>query len=236
VTAAAPRALLVHGLWHGAWSWDGVRSELADAGVDAAAVELPLTSLEDDVATVRAELDADPRPAVLVGHSYGGAVITAAGAHPAVRHLLYLAAFQLDEGESISRVLPDRAVPPTELASALTFSADGGQVGIDPRRAPELLYGQVPADAVALALSRLRPVARGIFGARPGAIAWRAVRSTYAVCSEDRCVAPELQRAMAERAGERLEWASDHSVPLSHPQLVAGLIIRIVRQPAPPAG
>jgi pimeloyl-ACP methyl ester carboxylesterase len=231
---AAVRAVLVHGLWHGAWSWDDVRSELDDAGVASAAVELPMSSLEDDVAAVRAELDADPRPAVLVGHSYGGAVITSAGTHPAVRHLLYLAAFQLDAGESISRVLPERAIPPTELGSALQFSADGQQVGIDPARAPDLLYAQSDARTVATALDRLRPVARGLFAARPGEIAWQTLPSTYAVCTEDRCVAPDLQRAMAERAGERLEWASDHSPSLSHPQLVADLIIRIARRPAPP--
>lgn len=228
------RTVLVHGLWHGAWSWDGVRAELADAGVDSAAVELPMTSLADDVAAVRAELDADPRPVVLVGHSYGGAVITAAGLHAAVRHLAYVAAFQLDAGESISRVLPEREIPETELGAALTFSTDGQRIGIDPVRAPALLYGQADPATVGPAIARLRTVVRGLFSARPDEIAWHTVPSTYAVCTEDRCVAPDLQRAMAERAGERLEWASDHSPSLSHPQLVADLIIRIVRQPARP--
>ena len=91
-------AVLVHGLWHGAWAWDGVRARLEAAGVPSAAVELPMTSLEDDVAATVAELDRFGKPAVLVGHSYGGAVVTAAGEHPHVRHLLYLAAFAAGRG------------------------------------------------------------------------------------------------------------------------------------------
>ena len=86
-------AVLVHGLWHGGWAWDGVRARLDAAGVPSAAVELPLTGFEDDVAATLAALDRFGKPAVLVGHSYGGAVVTAAGEHPHVTHLLYLAAF-----------------------------------------------------------------------------------------------------------------------------------------------
>ena len=96
-----------------------------------------LTSLEDDVAATVAELDRFGKPAVLVGHSYGGAVVTAAGEHPHVRHLLYLAAFALAEGESVSSALPDRDIPPTGLGEALRFSAEGQQVSVDPALAVE---------------------------------------------------------------------------------------------------
>lgn len=84
-----PGAVLVHGLWHGGWCWDGVRAALAEHGVDSIAVELPLTELAADVRATRDALDAFGRPAILVGHSYGGAVITAAGGHPSVRELIY---------------------------------------------------------------------------------------------------------------------------------------------------
>ena len=166
-------AVLVHGLWHGAWAWDGVRARLEAAGVPSAAVELPLTSLEDDVAATVATLDRFGKPAVLVGHSYGGAVVTAAGGHPQVTHLLYLAAFALAEGESVGRALPDRDIPPTGLGDALRFSADGQQVSVDPALADDLFYADAPAVAAAAAVARLRPVHRSVFRGVPATIAWR---------------------------------------------------------------
>ena len=188
------------GCCNGAWAWDGVRARLEAAGVPSAAVELPMTSLEDDVAATVAELDRFGKPAVLVGHSYGGAVVTAAGEHPQVRHLLYLAAFALAEGESVSRALPDRDIPPTGLGEALRFSADGQQVSVDPALAVDLFYADAPAVAAAAAVARLRPVHRSLFRGVPATIAWRSRPSTYVVCADDRTVHPDLQRAMAERA------------------------------------
>jgi pimeloyl-ACP methyl ester carboxylesterase len=99
----APGAVLVHGLWHGAWCWNAVRAALDARGVPSVAVELPLTPLEDDTRVARDALDRFGRPAVLVGHFYGGAVVTAAGTHPLVRELVHLAAYALDDGESVSR-------------------------------------------------------------------------------------------------------------------------------------
>ena len=141
--------------------------------MSSAAVELPLTSIEDDVAATVAVLDRFGRPAVLVGHSYGGAVVTAAGAHPHVAHLLYLAAFQLAEGESVGRTLPERDIPPTGLGDALRFSGDGEQVSIDPALATGLFYADAPAIAAAAAVARLRPVARAVFRGVPATIGWR---------------------------------------------------------------
>src|SRR5438128_1156801 len=115
-------------MWHGRWAWDPVRPLLSDAGVSSVAAELPMTSLAEDVAAVRRLLDAAREPVVLAGHSYGGAVITAAGAHPAVSQLVYLAAFALDEGESVSRVLPTLGIAPTRLSEALRLSDDGRAV------------------------------------------------------------------------------------------------------------
>ena len=217
-------AVLVHGLWHGAWAWDGVRAGLEAAGVSSAAVELPLTSLEDDVAATVATLDRFGKPAVLVGHSYGGAVVTAAGDHPHVTHLLYLAAFQLAEGESVGRALPDRDIPATGLGAALRFSANGEQVDIDPALATGLFYADAPAIAAAAAAARLRPVHRAVFRGVPAVIGWRSTPSTYVVCADDRAVHPDLQRAMAERASTRHEWPGGHSPALTRPAAVADLI------------
>ena len=124
--------ILVHGLWHGGWVWDAVRRDLDRAGVVSRVVELPMTDLASDITVTRRALDEFDRPAVLVGHSYGGAVTTGAGTHPQVAHLLYLAAFQLAEGESVGSTLPDLGVPPTRLGDAFRFSDDGEVVTLDP--------------------------------------------------------------------------------------------------------
>jgi pimeloyl-ACP methyl ester carboxylesterase len=215
-------AVLVHGLWHGAWCWDAVRAALTDRRVDSVAVELPLTDLAADTAVVQDALDRFGRPAVLVGHSYGGAVITAAGIHPLVRHLVYVAAFQLDEGETVSRALPGTPFPQTRLAEALRVSGD--EVGLDPDLGARLRYGDAPADVAAAAVARLRPVARSVFRGVPPVIAWRTVPSTYVVCADDEVVHPELQRAMARRATQRLEWPGGHSPAAARPELVADLV------------
>jgi pimeloyl-ACP methyl ester carboxylesterase len=221
-------AVLVHGLWHGSWAWDAVRARLDAAGVASAAVELPFTSLEDDVAATITALDRFGKPAVLVGHSYGGAVVTAAGEHPLVRHLLYVAAFQLAEGESVSRTLPDRNIPPTGLGAALRFSADGDHVSVDPTLAAGLFYSDAPAIAAAAAVARLRSVRRAVFRGVPATIGWRRTPSTYVVCADDRAVHPDLQRAMAERAGARQVWPGGHSPFLTRPAAVADLIATLV--------
>lgn len=222
--------LFVHGLWHGAGCWDAVRELLAAAGVASGAVELPMTSLADDVAVARAALDQLEAPVVLVGHSYGGAVVTAAGAHPAVRRLVYLAAFQLAEGESVNSAAPEHGIAPTRLGEALRFSADGAWSSLDPALGAELLYNGVPPALAAAAVAALRPAHRDVFGGVPDTIAWRSVPSTYAVCADDLTVAPDLQRAMAERATDVLEWPTGHSPMLSRPDLVADLVAADARR------
>ena len=220
-------AVLVHGLWHGAWCWDDVRAALADRGVDSLAVELPFSDLAADVAATREALEAFGRPAVLVGHSYGGAVITEAGAHPLVRELLYLAAYQLAEGESVSRPGPVGALPDTRLGEALRV--DGNLVGLDPRLGTQLLYGDAAPEVAAAAAARLRPVSRPVFRGVPQAIAWRTIPSTYVVCTADEVVHPERQRAMARRAARTVEWACGHSPAATRPAAVADLVAERVR-------
>lgn len=146
-----------------------------------------------------------------------------------MRQLVYLAGFQLDGGESISHAVPDAGVAPTRLADAMRVSDDGTQVGIDGELARDLLFGHVDGAEVETVVARLQPVARGLFGACPDPIAWHSVHSTYALCAEDRAVAPDLQRAMARRASTTLEWPSDHSPMLSHPDLVASLLVSVAR-------
>jgi pimeloyl-ACP methyl ester carboxylesterase len=220
-------AVLVHGLWHGAWCWDGVRTALAARGVDSLAVELPLTDLAADTAATVQALDRFGRPAVLVGHSYGGAVVTGAGTHPLVRELVYVAAFQLDDGESVSRTRPGRELPDTRLAEAMRVGGD--EIGLDPELGRVLLYGDAAPDVAADAIARLRPVHRMLFRGVPEQIAWRTVPSTYVVCAADEVVHPQLQRAMAERATRTVEWPCGHSPAATRPDVVADLVAERVR-------
>jgi len=216
--------ILVHGLWHGGWVWDAVRRDLDRAGVVSRVVELPMTDLASDITVTRRALDEFDRPAVLVGHSYGGAVTTGVGTHSHVAQLLYLAAYQLAEGESVGRTLPDLGVPPTRLADALRFSDDGEVVTLDPGLAAELLYGDAPEQIATAAVGRLRPVRRAVFRGVPEQIGWRHRPSTYVVCTDDLMVHPDLERAMAERATTRQEWPGGHSPMMTRPGAVADLI------------
>ncbi|HEX2809359.1 MAG TPA: alpha/beta hydrolase, partial [Kineosporiaceae bacterium] len=225
-------AVLVHGLWHGGWVWDAVRQGLESRGVATAVVELPLIDLASDVAATRDVLDHLARPAVLVGHSYGGAVITGVGSHPTVKHLIYLAAFQLAEGESVGRTLPGLGLPPTRLGEALRFSDDGDLCTLDPTLAIEIMYGDVAPQTAAAALARLRPVHCAVFGGIPEVIAWREVPSTYVVCADDLTVNPELERAMAARATVRHEWPGGHSLAATRPGAVVDLIVEVIAEHA----
>lgn len=195
------------------------------------AVDLPMRTLDGDVAVLRAALDRIEEPVVLVGHSYGGAVVTAAGDHRQVVRLCFIAAFALAEGESISRVAPQAQVPDTGLGDALQFSEDGNDVSIDPAKAADLLYNRSAPAVVRGALTRLRPVGRAVFGGRPGSVAWRTRPSTYVVCTDDRTVAPQLQQIMAGRVTDQREWDCDHSPLAACPDVVADLLTELATTP-----
>lgn len=218
--------VLVHGAWHGSWCWASTLAGLDDRGVPAVAVDLPGPDLHTDADHVRSVLDGvGPDGAVLAGHSYGGAVITDAGAHSAVRHLVYLCAFVLDEGETTA----DRATAwPEEpaLAGAMRI-ADDGTCTVDPAMAAEVFYADCdPLDAQR-STSLLRPQSLATFAGAPRSIGWRTVPSTYLVCGEDRAVPPGLQRDMAARlpGAAVVEWpGASHSPFLSRPGDVADLL------------
>jgi pimeloyl-ACP methyl ester carboxylesterase len=221
--------VLVHGAWHGAWCWETVARRLDEAGIRAVAVDLPSVSepaatLADDADRVLAELDEIEEPALLVGHSYGGAVVTDAGVHPRVEHVVFLTAFALDEGESVS----DNAVPGGEsmtLVDALVF--DGDTVSVDPARATEFFYHDCSDAVAAAAIARLRPHALASMMGTPRAVAWREKPSTYVLCADDRAVVLPLQRNLAARTGATIEIATGHSPFLSRPQALAAVLTRL---------
>lgn len=223
VSAPAPSArtvCLVHGAWHDAWCWRAVVERLEAIGVRVVAPDLPLRGLAGDVAAVEATLAGLDGEVVLVGHSYGGLVVSHAAAGSAgVAHLVYLAAFMLEPDEDPGALL---AAHGGELGAALRVV--DGDVTVDPERAAALFYGDSPPELAAAAVARLRPMAATAFVATPAEPAWRTIPATYVVCSEDRALPVSLQQAFAARATTSLTWPTDHSPFLSRPAVVASLL------------
>jgi pimeloyl-ACP methyl ester carboxylesterase len=216
--------VLVHGAWHGAWAWDGVRAELDGRGVAAEAVELPFTGFPDDVAAVREAIDRAGSDAVVCGHSYGGFVISAAARGLPVSHLVYLCAFMVDADENAFGMWFEHHVPLHDSVRDVD-----GRSSVDPSRAADCFYGDADDATVAAILPRLRTI--------PGAggppidqtdPAWREVPSTYVVCTRDRAIHPETQRRMARHATSVVEWDTDHSPFVTRPGAVAELLASLV--------
>jgi pimeloyl-ACP methyl ester carboxylesterase len=191
-----------------------------DRGVPTAAVELPLAGFRGDVATVRRAILEAGAEAVVCAHSYGGMVVsTAAQGLAGVRHLVFLAAFQTDEGEDMATLLMRE---PSALTTAISVGPDG--VTVDPSRLHEVFYADSdPSVAQGLA-ARLRPMPLDDPGVMTGTPAWKSVPSTYVVCTRDNALSPGTQRVLAARAGQVVEWDTDHSPFLTKPGDLADLL------------
>jgi pimeloyl-ACP methyl ester carboxylesterase len=218
--------MLVHGAWHGSWCWDAVRAELAGAGVPSAAVDNPSVThpgsdLPADGDNLRRSLDAIDGPVVLVGHSYGGAVISDAGAHPNVEHLVYLTALVLDSGESAS-VNGLTGGEGSALVDAMVF--DDGMLTVEAERIVELFFHDCAPDVATGAAARLLPMTMAAMTAGSRAAAWRERPSTYVVCTDDRALPVPLQRSCAERVGTVVEMPTSHSPFLSRPDELARML------------
>ena len=209
--------LLVHGAWHGAWCWEPVIEHLPGAR----AIDLPSVwaggDFTADVEAVRAALDEMDAPVTLVGHSYGGAVISEAGSHPNVGHLVFLTAFALDAGET---VMSNSAPPTPETALGPAIRIDGDQISVDLEQARQSFY----ADCDEPPVDRLRSMSLSAFGTGVTTPAWKTVPSTYVVCTADEALHPELQRFLATRCTNVVEIAASHSPMLSMPDRVAEIL------------
>ncbi|GAB3373067.1 alpha/beta hydrolase [Lysobacter rhizosphaerae] len=215
--------VLVHGFWGGAAHWSKVILALARKGYhDLRAVELPLTSLADDAERTRKMVAQVSGPVVLVGHSYGGAVISQAGDLPNVTALVYIAAFAPDAGESpggITQQHPPVAVP------NLAPDSDG-YLWIKPDKFHESFCQDLTAnEALVMAVTQKAPLA-STFGDAVTAPAWKSKPSWYQLSSEDRMIAPENQKRMSARLGARkvITLAASHASLASMPEEVAALI------------
>jgi pimeloyl-ACP methyl ester carboxylesterase len=220
--------VLVHGGFVDASGWEGVYGILNRDGYRVSVVQNPTVSLADDVTVTRRVLAALDGPAILVGHSYGGVVITEAGNDPKVEGLVYIAAFAPDKGESVATLIKDPPpgapvppiLPPREgyllldrAKFAASFAAD-----VEPAKAAFMADSQVPWGVDALAGAISEP-------------AWKSKPSWYLVATEDRMIPPPAQRLMSKRAGATVvEHAGSHAIYVSQPEAVAGLIARAAEE------
>lgn len=243
--AAGPAASLpvvfVHGAWHGAWCWSALQAGLDVLGVPSFALDLPghgastlaLGDLHGDAAHVAATIDSLGTDVVLVGHSYGGAVITEAAVHThRVRHLVYLTAFALDAGESVLGLLRSLPEHEVDLGGAMRPGPAEGTTVLDPAAAVPALYGRCDPGVAAAAVARLSPQPVATFTQETTGCPRPRIESTYVVCTDDRAIHPEHQRAMATRCDTVLSLDTDHSPFLSAVDDTADLIVDAVRRSA----
>ncbi|MEV5550666.1 alpha/beta hydrolase [Streptomyces sp. NPDC052309] len=226
-----PTVVLVHGAFADASSWTPVIGRLQRHGLRVVAPANPLRGLADDAARLTAVLATLTGPVVLVGHSYGGAVVTeAAAASPAVKALVYVAAFMPDEGEVLGELAG--RFPGSRLLEALTqvtVPGPGGTPGADlylrTDRFHEVFAQDVPRDTARVLAAVQRPLNAGAFTDRAGAAAWRKLPSWTLVTGDDRGIPPELQFFQARRAGSRtVEVRSSHLPLYSRPGTVTSVI------------
>jgi pimeloyl-ACP methyl ester carboxylesterase len=216
---AVKSVVLVHGAFADGSGWQPVASILERDGYTVSVVQEPLTSLEADVAATRIALD-HSGPAVLVGHSWAGMVISEAGNHPAARSLVYVAAFEPEVGESAGGL--QSKTPP---ASTSVGPIGGGFVAVKPEAFHQDVAADLPEGPAHFAAISQVPIAASAFDATVAAPAWNKKPSYAVVATQDRMINPELERFMAKRAhSEVIELPGSHVIFLSHPKEVAALI------------
>jgi pimeloyl-ACP methyl ester carboxylesterase len=214
--------VLVHGGFVDGSGWQGVYKILKKNGYNVSIVQNPTISLEGDVAVTKRTLEAQDGPAILVGHSYGGAVITEAGTHPKVAGLVYITAFAPDKGESVASLIKD---PPPGAPVPPILPPQEGFLFLDKAKFPASFAGDVEAEEAAFMADSQVPWG---LEALSGAItepAWKTKPSWYLMVTEDKMIPPVAQRAMAKRAGAAVvEVKGSHAIYVSQPAAVADLI------------
>ncbi len=215
--------VLVHGAWADGSCWSKVILALEEKGYTVTAAQIPLTSLEADVEVTRRLIDQQSGPTVLVGHSYGGAVITGAGgASPNVKALVYITAFGLDEGESLESVA--KQGPPPAGAAAVQPDANGF-LWIDRAKFHDVFAGGASADEAAVMAAVQKPLSVVSFADKQGAPAWKTIASWYLVCTDDQMIPPPAQEFFAKRMNATVgSVKSSHTPFVTHPDKVAEII------------
>ncbi|MFK8907655.1 alpha/beta fold hydrolase [Streptomyces sp. YS-3] len=228
---ADPTVVLVHGAFADASSFARLIPELTAAGLRVVAPAVPNRSLVGDAAYIASVVRSIPGPVVLVGHSYGGAVITVAGLEDNVRALVYLAGYALEKGESLGEL--QGRFPDSPLSDALVYTPfplegteeTGTDVSVEVEKFPAIFAADVEPELAAVLAVSQRPLAARAFGEAAPVAAWRTKPSWGLVATSDRTINPDVERFGYERAGMSVvEVDSSHLVMLAHPRRVAALI------------
>jgi pimeloyl-ACP methyl ester carboxylesterase len=220
--SSKPAVVLVHGGFVDGSGWQGVYKILKHDGYEVTIVQNPTTSLADDVAVTRRAIDKQTGPVILVGHSYGGVVISEAGNDPKVAKLVYIAAFAADRGESVQSLI---ANPPPGVSAPPILPPQNGFLFLDRDKFPAAFAADVsPEDAAFMADSQV-PWGLPAAGGAVTTAAWRSKPSFYLVATTDKMIPPVAQRSMAKRAGATVvEEPGSHAIYVSKPKVVASII------------
>jgi len=214
--------VLVHGGFVDGSGWEGVYKILKKDGYTIAIVQNPTISLEDDIGVTKRTIATQKGPVILIGHSYGGAVITEAGNDPKVARLVYVAAFAPDEGESVATLI---ANPPPDAPAPPILPPQDGYLFLDRAKFPASFAADVEPDLAAFMADSQVPWGVKALNGTISEPAWKTKPSWYLVTTEDKMIPPDAQRAMSKRAGSTVvEVKASHAVYVSHPQDVAALI------------
>ena len=219
---ASENVILVHGGFVDGSGWEGVYGILKKGGYKVSIVQNPTLSLEGDVAATKLIIDAQSEPVILVGHSYGGAVITEAGNDPNVAALVYISAFAPDKGESVNTLIAD---PPPDAPVPPILPPQDGFLFLDREKFHGSFAGDLDAEKAAFMADSQVPWGVDALGGTISEPAWRTKPSWYLLTTEDRMIPPPAQRMMSERAGSTVEEVdASHSVYVSQPAAVLALI------------
>lgn len=222
MTEGTRNVVLVHGGFVDGSGWESVYNILKGDGYNVAVVQNPTISLEDDVAVTKRVIAAQDGPVILVGHSYGGVVVTEAGNDPNVAGLVYITAFAPDKGESVSALIKD---PPAGAPVPPILPPIDGFLFLDREKFPASFAADVPADKAAFMADSQVPWGLAALGGEISEPAWRTKPSWYLVVTEDKMIPPPAQEFMSQRAGSTVERiAGSHAIYVSQPQAVADLI------------
>ena len=227
-----PAVVLVHGAWADASCWNSVIAQLHDAGYTVYAPPNPLRSLAADAATIATFVKAIPGPVILVGHSYGGAVISVASpSNPNVNALVYVDGFAPDEGESCASILASSPPPPADLFTPVPFATGGdADLYLTPKYYGAVFASDVPAAKASLMAVTQRPLTAGALNEKaPSAEGWKTIPSWYVVGDNDLIIPPAVQLMMAQRAKAHITHAKgSHPSMIQHPEATVNAIVAAI--------
>jgi pimeloyl-ACP methyl ester carboxylesterase len=223
----ARNVVLVHGLFADGSCWSEVIARLQAVGLNATAVQNPLTTLPEAVASAQRVLARQDGPTVLVGHSFSGMIVTEAGMHPNVSALVYVAARAPDAGEDYAALAKRFPTPPA--SAGIIFDGDEGRLSEEAFLRD--FAGDLPDAKGKVLFAVQEPFQKALLTGRTSQAAWRSKPSFYAVSTEDRTINPDLERFMAKRMGAKtIEVKSSHVSLISHPDEITGLILEAAQR------